>query len=84
MVDTLLESDVSTEGEQITRLRHKTALEAALAAITQAEEAFLKKESLEIVILDIKAAVDQLRELIGEIYSEDLLDVVFSEFCIGK
>ena len=33
---------------------------------------------------DLKAAIDSLEELIGSIYSEDLLDVIFSQFCIGK
>ena len=72
------------EGGQVTRLRHKNALERACGALGRAEEAFVRQESLEFVIVDIKAALDELRELIGEIYSEDLLDVIFSEFCIGK
>jgi len=71
-------------GEQITRLRHKSALEAALAALKRSEKAFHERASLELVTLDLKIAIDSLRELIGEIYSEDLLDVIFSEFCIGK
>ncbi len=72
------------EGEQITRLRHKNALEKSLAAIQNAESALMERRSLEYVTLDIKNALDELRELIGEIYSEDLLDVIFAEFCIGK
>jgi tRNA modification GTPase len=76
--------EVSSEGEQITRLRHKNALERAFEALTHAEESFRRRESLEFVVLDLKSAIDRLRELIGEIYSEDLLDVIFSEFCIGK
>jgi tRNA modification GTPase len=36
------------------------------------------------VVVDLKESLDHLSELIGEIYSEDLLDVIFSEFCIGK
>lgn len=75
---------VHVEGLTITRLRHKTALENALVALESAKNVFLKKESLEFLSFDIKTALTALSELIGEIYSEDLLDVIFAEFCIGK
>jgi tRNA modification GTPase len=72
------------EGEQITRLRHLQALEGALEALRRSEDGFRRRESFEYIIVDLKSAADKLRELIGEVYSEDLLDVIFSEFCIGK
>lgn len=72
------------EGEQVTRLRHKNALEESLSALRRSREAFLRKDSLEFAVVDLKEAIDLLRELVGEVYSEDLLDVIFSEFCIGK
>ena len=78
------DTGIHEESEQITRLRHKKALEAALESLRRAKESFQKKESLDLVSLDLKVALDQLSELLGEIYSEDLLDVIFSEFCIGK
>jgi len=78
------DAGLSPEGEQITRLRHKKALESSLVSLGRAREAFRNKESLDFVALDLKVALDRLSELIGEIYSEDLLDVIFSEFCIGK
>ena len=78
------EKSWNSESEQITRLRHKLALESACEALARAEEAFSRRESLDIVTLDVKGALDRMSELIGEIYSEDLLDVIFSEFCIGK
>lgn len=84
IADSLLGGTPAGDGEQITRLRHKQALDLSRLAWQKAIESFERRESLEIVILDLKAAIDHLRELIGEIYSEDLLDVIFSEFCIGK
>jgi len=80
----LLTAGAAPESEQITRLRHKKALEAALESLIKATADFRARQALEIVTLDVKAALDQMRELIGEVYSEDLLDVIFSEFCIGK
>ncbi len=84
IADLILRESSGQEGEQITRLRHKNALEAAQTALLRSENAFCAKQSLEFVIADLKIALDALRELIGEIYSEELLDVIFSEFCIGK
>ncbi len=75
---------LTARGEQITRLRHRDALERALAACTRAAEGFSRRRPLETVVLDVRAALRELRELIGEVYDEDLLDVIFSEFCIGK
>jgi tRNA modification GTPase len=79
-----LERGTSEIGEQITKLRHKKALEAALEALRRAEKSFQIKMSLEFVTPDLRAALEALKELTGEVYSEDLLDVIFSEFCIGK
>ena len=82
--DFILEHEVGSESVVITRMRHKKALEASLQALEKSFHAFIEKESLEFVILDLKQSLDALKELIGEIYSEDLLDVIFGEFCIGK
>jgi tRNA modification GTPase len=79
-----LEQETSETGEQITKLRHKKALEAALEAIQRAEQSFQKKMSLEFVTPDLRVALEAMKEITGEVYSEDLLDVIFSEFCIGK
>ena len=79
-----LEQGTSEVGEQITKLRHKKALEAALEALRRAEQSFQMKMSFEFVTPDLRAALEAMKELTGEVYSEDLLDVIFSEFCIGK
>jgi tRNA modification GTPase len=79
-----LEQGTSEAGEQITKLRHKKAMESALEALARAERSFKMKMSLEFVIPDLRAALEAIKELTGEVYSEDLLDVIFSEFCIGK
>ncbi len=79
-----LETGTSESGEQITKLRHKKALEAALEMIRRAEASFQMNVSLECISPDLRAALEALKELTGEVYSEDLLDIIFSEFCIGK
>lgn len=84
ILDCILENDFGSESIVITRVRHKKALETSLQALEKSFHAFVEKESLEFVILDLKQSLDALKELTGEIYSEDLLDVIFKEFCIGK
>jgi tRNA modification GTPase len=79
-----LEKETGEEGEQITKLRHKDVLEKARDAVRRARETFDRKESFELVSVDLRDAIEAMKELTGEIYSEDILDVLFSEFCIGK
>ncbi|OGW89707.1 MAG: tRNA uridine-5-carboxymethylaminomethyl(34) synthesis GTPase MnmE [Omnitrophica bacterium RIFCSPLOWO2_01_FULL_50_24] len=82
--EAVLKEEFGSESVLITRLRHKRALVASLESIEKSIDSLRQRESLELVTLDLKQALDALRELVGEIYSEDLLDVIFKEFCIGK
>ncbi|MBI4394961.1 MAG: tRNA uridine-5-carboxymethylaminomethyl(34) synthesis GTPase MnmE [Candidatus Omnitrophica bacterium] len=84
IVNLILGTEVAEESVLITRLRHRWALEASLESLEKSFQTFLNMESLEFVVLDLKQSLDALKELVGEIYSEDLLDVIFKEFCIGK
>ena len=84
IVEKILAVTPAAESEQITRLRHKNALDECGRALDLAKKSFRERQSLEFMAADLKAALDSVRELVGEIYSEDLLDVIFSEFCIGK
>jgi len=79
-----LEQGATEAGEQITQLRHKKSLEAALEALLRAGKTFQAEMSFEFVTPDLRAALEAMKELTGEVYAEDLLDVIFSEFCIGK
>ncbi len=84
LVNTVWHGKVHVEGVTVTRARHRDALEKAYQSLESAKTVFINKESLEFLSLEIRAALDALAELIGEVYSEDLLDVIFAEFCIGK
>ncbi len=79
-----LEKQTSDNGEQITKQRHHLALMQANESLARARTAYDQKLSFEFVTLDLKSAIDALEELIGSVYSEDLLDMVFKQFCIGK
>ncbi len=68
----------------ISRERHRDALGHALAALTAAEAALTQHMPPEIVALEIALASESLGSITGEVTSEDVLDAIFREFCIGK
>jgi tRNA modification GTPase len=73
-----------SEGPMVTRLRQWEALEHAHQCLRQACEAMEQRLSGEFIALDLREALEWLGEIVGLNYTEDLLDKIFSEFCIGK
>jgi tRNA modification GTPase len=69
------------ESPLITRARHRTALEACREALEAAGEA---AGSVELRAEELRRATDSLGRITGRVDVEDLLDVIFREFCIGK
>lgn len=64
--------------------RHKAALETARSSMTAALEEFAAGSSAEFVALDLRLALEALGSIVGRVDTEDLLGVIFSQFCIGK
>jgi tRNA modification GTPase len=64
--------------------RHQDALRRARTAALAAAEALSREESLELVALDLRLAAAAVGEIVGKTSAEDLLDSIFSQFCIGK
>ena len=68
----------------ITNLRHCQALEIALDGLGRGRGALQKGMSEEFALFDLRRALDTLGEITGETNTENLLDEIFSRFCIGK
>jgi tRNA modification GTPase len=66
----------------LSRCRHH--VEAALQQLRQAEELVGRDEPMELAALELRGVLDQLGEMVGAVYTDDLLDRIFSRFCIGK
>lgn len=84
IAERIKQEGILRESSTLTRLRHKQALDQSLQFLHSAEKGLREEISNELILEDLKSAFRSLQELIGEIYSENLLDVIFSEFCIGK
>lgn len=82
----IVEEDVENSSEKliITNIRHKTALEKTKDAIKNIFETINMGLPMDLISVDLKEALDSLSEITGEISSEDILDHVFGNFCVGK
>ena len=71
---------VGGEGPPLTRARHREALAACRADL----ERCVAATAVELAAEDLRRAVRQLGRIVGRVDVEDILDVIFAEFCIGK
>lgn len=74
----------SSEKLIITNIRHKSALEKTKKSIENIFETIDMGYPMDLIAVDLNDALDSLSEVTGEISSEDLLDHIFSNFCVGK
>ena len=59
-------------------------LNLAKEDMIHAKEAMEQMVEPDLIEIDIQAAHDHLKEILGEVHREDLLDTLFSKFCLGK
>lgn len=76
---------VRTSNEvMVNNIRHKMAIEDAVRCFARAEDSIEKEPSLEFSASDLREGASSLGRITGEEYAEDLLDIIFSKFCVGK
>jgi len=68
----------------VTNLRHFEALERALSALRQVSIGLDRKTPTDLITQDLREAIYELGTIFGAVTTDDLLDFVFSRFCIGK
>lgn len=79
-----LEKINTNDPTYITNARHKALIEVALNYLNSALENIDNGYSVDILEIDIRACWDTLGEIIGATYKDELLDELFSNFCLGK
>ncbi|MEI7733462.1 MAG: tRNA uridine-5-carboxymethylaminomethyl(34) synthesis GTPase MnmE [Verrucomicrobiota bacterium] len=70
--------------EVMINARHQDALKRARASVIQTLAALQDSLTLELAALDLRIAVNAVGEIVGKTTTEDLLDSIFNQFCIGK
>ncbi|MGA2434948.1 MAG: GTPase, partial [Bryobacteraceae bacterium] len=84
IVETMAPGGLPPEAGFITSLRHERLLREALAALEKARGALAAAIPHEMLLLDFHAALEALDAITGATTADDILNRIFSTFCIGK
>jgi len=79
-IKALMGSRSAGDAPSLTRRRHRAALESALENLTLA----MAQDQPELMAQELRIALSSLGRITGRVDVEDLLDVIFRDFCIGK
>jgi tRNA modification GTPase len=78
------ESEIGGGETLVTSARHSDALRRALEHLDAARQTLAEDVPLDFVSIDLRSTLEAMGEITGETAGDDLLDRIFSEFCIGK
>jgi tRNA modification GTPase len=78
------DAPAEAKGPVLTNMRHVDALKKVADSLRLAQESISASRAADLVAVDVQDAIDHIGTVTGAITSEDVLDRVFSEFCIGK
>lgn len=84
LVDLVNSEKVSTQELVVSNIRHYNALEQTKEALGKVKEGLVELIPSDLIALDIRHALHHLGEIAGTVSTDDLLDSIFRDFCIGK
>lgn len=84
MTNTVIEGDIQSENNIVTNARHYHALKEALQSLEDIKSGLDNRLPGDLLAPDIRRALHYLGEITGQVSNEDMLDYIFSKFCIGK
>jgi tRNA modification GTPase len=84
MVSSVLKGDINTESTIVTNARHYHALKEVEKSLADIKDGLNNNLASDLLALDIRRCLHYLSEITGDISNEDMLDYIFSKFCIGK
>ena len=75
-----------SKGEEvlITNIRHKNQIEIAMKNIEEAKTAVINNMPIDMIAISIKQTLEELGKITGENVAEDIINEIFSKFCLGK
>ena len=78
------ETGAQAEAGFLTNVRHQSLVQESLAALNAASDAVGAKVPHEMLLLDLYSALRPLDAITGATTTDDILNLIFSTFCIGK
>jgi len=86
IIETVLDGAGTVDAGEpiIDSLRQKRLLERARQGIEDFRRGLREDQPLDVLAVDLKEALDALGEITGEVTSQDILNQIFSRFCVGK
>ncbi len=84
LVDKVVQGNINPENTIITNARHYEALKEVDRSLTDIKAGLDKKIPGDLLALDIRRCLHYISEITGDISNENVLDYIFSKFCIGK
>jgi tRNA modification GTPase len=84
IMETVLNGQTGYSPNIVTNVRHVRALERALASVNTFLQEIPEKTSPELLSIELREALDAIGEILGITTPEDILNRIFSNFCIGK
>src|SRR5207302_276880 len=78
------QSGVQHESGFLTNIRHQRLVEESLSGLAAARQAVQGKIPHEMIMIDLYSALRPLDAITGETTADDILNLIFSSFCIGK
>ncbi len=75
---------IERENILVSNKRHKDILKKAYITLDRIKELSDDTSSIDLMATDVKSAINYLGEIVGEVFTDDILDKIFSQFCIGK
>lgn len=85
IIDLFFDGELQISSDSVlSSLRHINALKEAKKALLEVNESLKQKVFLDLIEVDLENVIGHISEITGTITTEDILDRVFSDFCIGK
>ncbi len=84
IVGEVFNKQIDSDQVLITRTRHENVLKDALKAIERVYDSYKQGLPYDFLTIDLKECLNKLSEITGETVNEDIIDNIFSDFCLGK
>lgn len=85
IIDLFFDGELQISSDSVlSNLRHINALKEAKKSLLEVNESLNRKVFLDLIEVDLENVIGHISEITGTITTEDILDRVFSDFCIGK